>query len=163
MHWWGWVCSWKANGLESRIITINLKVLYNHCAYHRLSLCVSYSCSLQQIKSVVLKIELISISFSFSRNRSQKVERQIRIHSPTSSREKLMNISRIRLVAEVDEMNVFYGLFVPTVYTLEEISINLNNKYNREVSASARSLLKFDRWSEFVISLAILRNVLDYL
>ena len=66
-------------------------------------------------------------------------------------------------MAEVDEMNVFYGLFVPVVCTLEEISINLNKKYNREVSASARSLLKFDRWFEFVISLAILRNVLDYL
>ena len=66
-------------------------------------------------------------------------------------------------MAEVDEMNVFYGLFVPVVYTLEEIAINLNNKYNREVSASARSLLKLDRWFEFVISLAILRNVLDYL
>ena len=66
-------------------------------------------------------------------------------------------------MAEVDEMNVFYGLFVPVVYTLEEISINLNNKYNREVSASARLLLKLDRWFEFVISLAILRNVLDYL
>ena len=48
-------------------------------------------------------------------------------------------------MAEVDEMNVFYGLFVPVVYTLEEISINLNNKYNREVSASARLLLKLDR------------------
>ena len=54
-------------------------------------------------------------------------------------------------MAEVDEMNVFYGLFVPVVYTLEEISINLNNKYNREISASARSLLKLDRWFEFVI------------
>ena len=93
----------------------------------------------------MLKIELITISFSFSRNRSQEMERQIRIHSPTSSREKLINISRIRLVAEVDEMNVFYELFVPVVYTLEEVSINLNNKYNREVSASARSLLKLNR------------------
>lgn len=123
----------------------NCHVLYNHCAYHRLSLGVSYSCSVQQIKNVMLKIELITISFSFSRNRSQEMERQIRIHSPTSSREKLINISRIRLVAEVDEMNVFYELFVPVVYTLEEVSINLNNKYNREVSASARSLLKLNR------------------
>ena len=54
-------------------------------------------------------------------------------------------------MAEVDGMNVFYELFVPVVYTLEEININLNNKYNREISASARSLLKLDRWFEFVI------------
>ena len=58
-------------------------------------------------------------------------------------------------------MDTFEELFVAIFYTLDEMSLNIDNICNRDTSAKATSFLKLISSFSFIVSLVVTRNVFD--
>ena len=61
----------------------------------------------------------------------------------------------------VDEMDVFEELFVQIFFTLKEMSLNLERKYNPNTSSQATSFSALISSFQFIVALVITRNILD--
>ena len=64
-------------------------------------------------------------------------------------------------MARIDGMEVFQDLIPGVVASLEEMTFNKENTYNRETSATASSYLKAITCFQFIVCLDVTRHVLN--
>ena len=68
----------KCSGAATRIHKDNQLALYTHCASHRLNLCVTASCSLQNVRNMMVNVRMISDFFNYSPKRQELLEQMIK-------------------------------------------------------------------------------------
>ena len=93
--------------------------------------------------------------------RQQILDSNVFRHCTDSRKSKLKEVSRTRWVDRIQGSDTFEEIFVPIIFTLEEMSINLDGKCNRDTSSKAASLLKLVTSFDFIVALVITRCVFD--
>ncbi|XP_057295877.1 52 kDa repressor of the inhibitor of the protein kinase-like [Hydractinia symbiolongicarpus] len=151
------------NGLSAHILRINRKAIYTHCHSHRLNLSVCGSCSIQSVKNTLERVKELSYFFNLSQVRQQLLEANILRHCPEAKKKKLIDVCRTRWIERIIGLDIFQELFVAIVYTLEDMSMNLDKKCNRDTSTKATSLLHLVTNFDFIVSLVVTRSVMDLL
>ena len=68
------------NGLSTLILRENSKVLYTHCASHRLNLAIGTSCKISSVRKLMDAIKDISYLFNFSPIRAEHLQNFIKKH-----------------------------------------------------------------------------------
>ena len=81
---------------------------------------------------------------------------------PEVARKKLLDVCRTRWLERIDGLDLFEDLFLAILMTLEEISFNLECKYNEDTSVEANSLSKLIFNFGFYVKLVISCHILDY-
>ena len=107
------------------------------------------------------QVKELSYFFNNSQNRQIAFEKNVLEYSPDSKKKKLKDVCRTRWVERVDGMDVFEELFVPIFFTLKEMSLNLERKYNPNTSSQATSFSALISSFQFIVALVITRNILD--
>ncbi|XP_057316859.1 52 kDa repressor of the inhibitor of the protein kinase-like [Hydractinia symbiolongicarpus] len=149
----------RINGLSAHILRINRKAIYTHCHSHRLNLCICASCSVQTIRNVLDNIKEISYFFNFSQVREDMFVKNIELYAPDSLKNKLKDVCRTRWIERVEGMDTFQELYVPLVFTLEEMFVQ--RQCNIDTSSKALSLYKLITSFDFIITMVITRSVFD--
>ena len=109
-------------------------------------------------------IKEISIFLNLSVPRKNCLEDKILLYCPESLKRKLKDVCRTRWVGRKDNMDIFEELFVPVYYALLVMKENNDTvHYNNETSAKAESLFKLADDFEFIVTLVVTHNILDYL
>ena len=80
--------------------------------------------SVQCIRNVMEQVKQISYFFNLSQSRHLILESNVSRHCPDSRKSKLKDVCRTRWVDRIHGMDTFEELFVPIVFTLEEMSLN---------------------------------------
>ncbi|XP_065645795.1 52 kDa repressor of the inhibitor of the protein kinase-like [Hydra vulgaris] len=127
-------------GLAKRIKDYNDKAVYTHCFSHRLNLSVANSCKLQEVRNMM---------------EQNLLEAAITKHCPSATKKKLIDVCHTRWVERITGLNDFESLFVPIVFCLEGMSMNLEKKCNKETSSQASCFLKLITTFDFIASLVI--------
>ena len=135
---------------------INKKAIYTHCQSHRLNLSICSSCSVQMVRNVLEQIKELSYFFNLSETRQLILEKNVTNLCPDSTKHKLKDVYRTRWVERIKGMDVFQELFVPLVYTLDEMSLNINKICNSDTSAKATSFLKLLTSFDFITAMVII-------
>ncbi|XP_065665380.1 52 kDa repressor of the inhibitor of the protein kinase-like [Hydra vulgaris] len=95
--------------------------------------------------------------------KSSKSMQTARSHKyDSATKKKLIDVCRTRWVERITWLDDFESLFVPIVFCLEGMSMNLEKKCNKETSSQASCFLKLITTFDFIASLVITRTVLDY-
>ena len=149
------------NGLSAHILQLNRKAIYTHCYSHRLNLIICDTCSVPLVRNVLTQVKELSYFVNNSQNRQIAFEKNVLEYSPDSKKKKLKDVCRTRWVERVDGMDVFEELFVPIFFTLKEMSLNLERKYNPNTSSQATSFSALISSFQFIVALVITRNILD--
>ncbi|XP_057307639.1 52 kDa repressor of the inhibitor of the protein kinase-like [Hydractinia symbiolongicarpus] len=149
----------RINGLSAHILRINRKAIYTHCHSHRLNLCICASCSVQTIRNVLDNIKEISYFFNFSQVREDMFVKNIKLYAPDSLKNKLKDVCRTRWIERVEGMDTFQELYVPLVFTLEEMFVQ--RQCNIDTSSKALSLYKLITSFDFIITMVITRSLFD--
>ena len=77
------------------------KALYVHCVLHVLNLCIVAACSIQAIRNIYGVVEEICLFFNYSPKWQQELPEHIEnLPVGTTSKTKLMNLCKTRLVAQ---------------------------------------------------------------
>ncbi|XP_065642336.1 52 kDa repressor of the inhibitor of the protein kinase-like [Hydra vulgaris] len=148
-------------GLSSRILNLNEKASFVHCYSHRLNLAICASCNVQYVKNLLTHVKEVSYFFNLSPTRQQKLEEHIESTIPSAVKKKFKDVCRTRWVEKVSGLDTFQELFIPLVFCLEEMSLNVNKSFNHSTSSSASSLLKLITGFNFIVAMCITRNVFD--
>ena len=122
--------SGSINGLATRIAQLNRKAVYTHCYRHRLNLRTRGSCSVQGVCNVLEQVRELSYFFNLSQLRQQILESNVSRHCPDSRKSKRKDVCKTRWVDHIQSLDTCEELFVPIIFTLEEMSINLDGKCN---------------------------------
>ena len=153
--------SGKINGCSAHILRQNPLALYFHCSSHKLNLVICHSCRVYNIGKTMDEIKQITYFFNFSETRLKALENNIKEMSDNTKSTRLYDVSRTRWVQRIVGMNNFMDLFEPILSTIEEMSINAENKFNRDTSVKAQqhrnALERFD----FIVSMVVTRKVFD--
>ena len=149
-------------GVAARIMKINSKALLTHCGSHRLSLCVCSACLIQSVQNLMDHIKEVCIFFKYSEPRTKCLKHKIEKHCPEESRTKLINVCETRWVAKIEGMCIFQSLFVAIVFALKKLAKNKKKEYRTDTTAGATSLFKLLTSFDFIVTLVIVRNLLDY-
>ncbi|XP_065645774.1 52 kDa repressor of the inhibitor of the protein kinase-like [Hydra vulgaris] len=119
-------------GLAKRIKDYNDKAVYTHCFSHRLNLSVANSCKLQEVRNMMEQVKQLSYFFNFSESRQNLLEAAITKYYPSATKKKLIDACPTRWVERITGLDDFKSLFVPIVFCLEGMSMNLEKMCNKE-------------------------------
>ncbi|XP_065642469.1 52 kDa repressor of the inhibitor of the protein kinase-like [Hydra vulgaris] len=89
------------------------------------------------------------------------LEAAITKHCPSAAKKKLIDVCHTRWVERITGLDDFESLFVPIVFCLKGMSMNLEKKCNKETSSQASCFLKLITTFDFIASLVVTQTVLD--
>ena len=149
------------NGLSAQILRINEKAIYTHCHSHRLNLVVATSCNIQIVRNVLDQIKELSYFFNYSEPRQKILDACIENYAPNSRKKKLKDVCRTRWADRITGLDDFEELFIPIVFCLEQMSLNVGRICNQDTSTKALSYYKLLTSFDFISGLVLTRHVLD--
>ena len=149
------------NGVSAQILRINEKAIYIHSHSHRLNLVVAGSCNIQIVRNVLDQIKKLSYFFNYSEPRQKILDACNENYAPNSSKKKLKDVCRTRWVERITGLDDFEELFIPIVFCLEQMSLNVGRICNQDTSTKALSYYKLLTSFDFISALVLTRHVLD--
>ena len=149
------------NGLSAQILRINEKAIYTHRQSHRLNLVVAASCNIQIVQNVLDQMKELSYFFNYSEPRQKILVARIENYAPNSSKKKLKDVCHTRWTERITGLDDFEELFIPIVFCLEQMSLNVGRICNQDTSTKALSYYKLLTSFDFISALVLTRNVLD--
>ena len=147
--------------MSAQILRINEKAIETHCHSHRLNLVVAASCIIQIVRDVLDQIRELSYFFNYSEPRQKILDACVENYTPNSSKRKLKDVCRPRWVGRIAGLYDFKELFIPMVFSLEQMSLNMGRICNQDTSTKALLYYKLLTSFEFISALALTRHVLD--
>ena len=138
------------NGLSAQILRINEKGIYTHCHSHRLNLVVAASCNIQIVRNVLDQIKELSYFFNYSEPRQKILDACIENYAPNSTKKKLKDVCRTRWAERITGLDDFEELFIPIVFCLEQMSLNVGHICNQDTSTKALSYYKLLTSFDFI-------------
>ena len=149
------------SGLSAQILRINEKAIYTHCHSHRLNLVVAASCNIQVVRNVLDQIKELSYFFNYSEPRQKILDACIENYAPNSRKKKLKDVCRTRWAERITGLDDFEELFIPIVFCLEQMSLNVGRICNQDTSTKALSYYKLLTSFDFISALVLTRHVPD--
>lgn len=147
-------------GAAARIFGKYPKALYNHCAFHKLNLCIARSCQLTSVTNMMDMVTCLANFFYYSPQRQKATEGHVNDY-PDALKSKLIPLRRTRWVERLNTLEITLDLAQPVIDTLGDMGVNADKKWNRDTVTQASALLKrFD--FEFVMNLVIVQKILAY-
>ena len=107
-------------------------------------------------------IKAISYSFNWSPKRQEYLEKVIKENFPEVTRRKLLDVCRTRWLERINGVDLFEDFSCYTNDFRGDIFFNLEDKYNKDTSVKANSLLKLILNFDFIVKHVISRLILDY-
>ena len=158
----GRAVSGVVNDLSALILKENEKVLYTHCANHRLTLAISTSCKITSIRILMNIIKEITYFFNFSLIRSEHLQRIIKNGSQSKAKTKLCDVCRTGWVSRIDGLDVLEDILIYIGQTFEYFYLRPDSDVNRDIVAKAQVLLNHVTNFNFIVTLVVIRKVFDY-
>ena len=158
------------SGVKAVILEAAPKVIYYHCASHRLNLAIVSACKLQPIKNCESCIGEIARFFSYSAKRQRLLDRAIDACEHTTGAKKLKDACRTRWVEKIDSYAVFKELLPAVHLCLEAIAqphlhqeLGTDWSWDGETITKANGFLYQLQSSSFLLSFQILLQVFQLL
>ena len=127
----------KYRGAAAVIQSTCPKAVYVHCAAHSLNLCVVAACNIQMVKNMMGT--MVELSF-FSNSPKCQLELEKHINSiEGATAKKLVSLYKIRWVACIDALDVFFDLYPAIIKTLEVIREGSTSGWNAVLQISRKS------------------------
>lgn len=151
----------KFKGVQARILGINPKALYFHCAAHCLNLCIVKACTVPAVKNMLAVLKQLSLFFSQSPKRQRKFEEVIgQADEVQTQRKKLVDLCRTRWVERHHAFETFASLSQLVFICLEQI---VEENWDGETVSKASGFLHALCDSNFLIAFVVARRCLQYL
>ncbi|XP_046851139.1 52 kDa repressor of the inhibitor of the protein kinase-like [Xenia sp. Carnegie-2017] len=144
------------NGLAARIKNLNEKAIYTHCFSHRLNLSICGTCAVQYVRNVLEHVKEAANFFNSAELREMHWRALSRF-----CKKRLKSACKTRWVKRITSLDTFEELYVAIVFSLEEMSFNVEGKCNRETSSKASPLLHLLTSFDFIAALVITRCIFD--
>ena len=125
------------NGLSAQILSINEKAICTHCHSHQLNLVVAASCNTEIVSNVWDQIKELSYFFNYSEPCQKILDACVENYAPNCRKKKLKDVCRTRWVEQITGLDDSEELFVPTVFCLEQMSLNMGRVCNQDTSTKA--------------------------
>lgn len=151
----------KFKGVQARILEINEKALYFHCAAHCLNLCIVKACSVPAVKNMLAVLKQLSLFFSQSPKRQRKFEEVIGQAATENKRQKLVDLCRTRWVERHHAFETFAAMSQVVFDCLGQITQEDN--WDADTACKAQGLLHAISDSGFLIAFVVTRRCLQYL
>ncbi|XP_046862960.1 52 kDa repressor of the inhibitor of the protein kinase-like [Xenia sp. Carnegie-2017] len=119
------------NGLAARIKNLNDKAIYTHCFSHRLNLSICGTCAVQYVRNVLEHVKEVANFFNSSQCRQLILENCIGENGPDFAKKRLRSACKTRWVERISSLHTVEELYVAIVFSLEEMSFNVEDKCNR--------------------------------
>ena len=150
-------------GVAARILAINDKAVFTHCASHRLNLAVVKAISLQDSRNMMDIADKIVRFYNYSPKRQLNLESSIEnIHEGENQKvKKLKEMCKTRWVQRHDALDIFVKLYVCIANSLEDISSNPREWNASSVSDATSFLIAMTRF-QFIAALHTTRSILAY-
>lgn len=145
------------SGVQVRIKELYPKMMYVHCSSHRLNLSISYSMKSAIVANSLTLVEDISRLFRKNDHPNQLLEAAIKLYSPHSTKNRLINACKTRFVERHETIHLFVELFECICICLDEIK----NDTKRVIAPKAAAFLAAMEKSEFIISILICNRLLS--
>ena len=155
--------SGRTNGAAARISSQFPLAIYTHCASHCLNLAVVTSLEEASVRNMIGVVNRVSLFFSAHPKRQRKLEEAIVETQPQSSVQKLKDLCRTRWIERIDALDRFKKLHPSIVACMETISSEGRSKWSPDSVTDANTLLLAITTTQFVSSLVIAANCLQYL
>lgn len=152
----------KFKGVKSRILELNDKALFFHCASHCLSLCVVKACQVPYVKNMMGTMKQLALFFSNSPKRQRKLEQVIGDAMPDSRKEKLVDLCRTRWVEKIQAFETFALLFKPVIDCLGQITED-KATWDSKAVIEASGLLSNMSCGSFLTAFIVTQECLQYL
>lgn len=152
----------KHKGVQARILEINEKALYFHCAAHCLNLCIVKSCEVAAVKNMLGTLKDLSPFFNLSPKRQRKLEDVICQALPENKHTKLVDLCRTRWVERHTAFETFAELYKPVVDCLGQMTEDSSN-WDGDTISRAAGFLHALQSGLFLVAFVVVRKCLQYL
>ena len=152
--------SGKTNGAAAIIQSELPKVMYFHCASHKLNLCVVHSCKLTSVTNMMDAITCLANFFNYSPQRQKGLEHHLRDY-PDAQKSKLLPLCATRWVERLDPLEVTLDLMDGITDPLADMVQHTHKQWNKETTTQAFALLKRLDF-EFLVNLIITQKALAF-
>ena len=122
---------------------------------------VAASCNIQIVRNVLERIKELSYFFNYFELRQKILDACIENYVPNSSKKKLKDVCRTRWAERIRGLDDFEELFIPIVFCLEQMSLNVGRICNQNTSTKALSYYKLLTSFDVISALVLTRHGLD--
>jgi hypothetical protein len=148
--------SGRLNGVQSIVRESSPMAIYVHCASHCLNLVLSSSCCLPSIRNAQATVSELAAFVGRSAGQTHLLKEVIRESTAVDTkRQKLQSLCETRWVERHDAILCFCELFDPIAVYLDR-----SKQTDKESAAKASTLLSAISHSDFLVSVAVLHQVL---
>ena len=147
-------------GVARKILNLNPKGFYSHCASHRLNLCVARCCDISSVSRAIGHAKSIANFFNFSPIRASFLSK--RLSENGLKKTKLDNPSLTRWIARIASLDSFLDGHKTIVDVLEDMKYNLDKRWNSPTPGYAEALYNVCTSFEFIVVVNIVTGLLDY-
>ena len=156
--------SGKCQGAASLIQNDYHRAIYVHCAAHRLSLCVTNSCKIIQVKNRMATVKSTSDFFNNSPKRQLVSEQNIeQLCRKGRLQKKLIDACCTRWIERIKGLQKHCEMFKAIMTTLEEIKDNHEGHWNSDTCSEANGLFPANSEFQFIICLIVVREIFFYI
>lgn len=152
----------KFKGVQARILTLNEKALYFHCAAHCLSLCVVKSCQVVQVKNMLTALKDVAAFFNFAPKRQRKLEVVLSTAFPDKKKQKMVDLCKTRWVEKHTAFETFADLYQVLFDCLGQITED-SAQWDGETVTKAAGYLHCLSTGNFLVAFVVTRKCLQYL
>jgi len=149
--------SWKYKGVQARILNLQPKASYTHCASHRLNLTLLKACNVLPIKKLFSTVKEVCNFVRDSPKRVDLFKKVITEHLPTSKSIILIKLCETRWVESHEVILRFSDMLLPIIIFLEDIIGNTDGHILSKCNGLLQSVLNF----EFILSLEVAVEILS--
>ncbi|KAJ8879019.1 hypothetical protein PR048_019625 [Dryococelus australis] len=142
--------SGSLSGVKKRIQELYPKVMYVHCASHRLNLVLGESLSLPSVTNALEVVKETTNLFRFNYQAASVLKNNITKLLPDSKKARLLGLCETRFIKRHDAVNTFADLLSAIVPSLQDRS-----QCNRTFSSTASSLLAAMEKGNFIVALLV--------
>ena len=152
----------KFRGVKARILSINKKALYFHCAAHCLNLCVVKSCQVPQLRNMLGTLQEVASFFNFAPKRQRKLEEVLSAAMPENKKEKLVDLCKTRWVERHAAFETFAEIYLAVHDCLGQITEDRTG-WDSDTLTRAAGLLTVLQTGDFLVAFVVARKCLQYL
>lgn len=151
----------KYKGLQARIMQLNQKAIYFHCAAHCLSLCIVKACAVHSIRNMYGTMRELALFFTLSPKRQRHLER-ILDGCDVTRKQKLVDLCRTRWIETHSSFETLTDLFVYVHQCLTDMETG-DSEWDSDTLTKCRGLRVAISSSGFLVSFVTTRNCLRYI
>lgn len=149
--------SGKYRGVQARILNLQPKAIYTHCASHRLNLSLLKACNILSIKKLFCTVKEISNFVRDSPKRVDLFKKKNNEMLPSSKAVLLVKLCETRWVESHEAIIRFSVMLIPIVQFLEDMTVNSDGNVLSKCSGLLHSILTF----EFILALEVAVEILS--